>query len=120
MERGYSTRAALQFPVLSNKPVSVKRKRLALVLAGLADLVQLVFFPATSEGVLSPYNDAIDVAAAIAILVVLGFRWRLLLALALELVPFAAMFPSWTAVVATIPADATDRAGPAALHDRSP
>jgi hypothetical protein len=34
-----------------------------------------------------------------------GFRWRLVAALAVELVPGLALFPSWTAFVAMLPND---------------
>jgi hypothetical protein len=44
----------------------------------------------------------LDAVTAIALLVVLGFRWRLALALAAELVPGVALFPSWTAVVLSV------------------
>jgi hypothetical protein len=33
----------------------------------------------------------------------LGWRWRTALAFALELVPGLSLFPSWTALVATLP-----------------
>ena len=83
--------------------VTPGRKKAALVIAGLADLVQLGFFPVFGEGALSIPDDVLDVVIAIVLFAMLGFKLRILLALAIELVPGVALFPSWTAVVATLP-----------------
>lgn len=84
--------------------VSKRRKTIALGVALFADLVQLVFWPAFLGGAASPCDDAIDVAVALVLSVMLGFNARLALAFALELVPGLDFFPTWTAVVASIPA----------------
>jgi hypothetical protein len=84
--------------------VTPRRKTIALTIAALADAVQLGLFPIFAEGALSIPDDALDFVVAVALLVTLGWRWRLVAALALELVPGVALFPSWTAFVATIPA----------------
>ncbi len=83
--------------------VSPRRKTVALFLAGASDLAQALFFPAFVEGAASPFEVALDVTTATAILLVVGFRWRLALALALELVPGVDLFPTWTAVVLSLP-----------------
>ena len=83
--------------------VTPGRKKAALVVAGLADLVQLGFFPIFGEGALSIPDDVLDVIIAVVLFALLGFKLRILLALAIELVPGVALFPSWTAVVATLP-----------------
>src|SRR3954452_18210156 len=83
--------------------VTPGRKKAALVVARLADLIQLGFFPIFGEGALSIPDDVLDVAIAIVLFAMLGFKLRILLALAIELVPGVALFPSWTAVVATLP-----------------
>lgn len=90
---------------LAGHTVSKTRKRLALALAGLADLVQLGFFPVFGEGALSIPDDVLDVVVALALLVTLGLQWRVLVALAIELVPGVALFPTWTAVVLTVPSE---------------
>ena len=79
-----------------------RRKWIAIAVAAVADLVQLGFAPAFVEGALSPFDLVLDVATAIALLGILGWRWRTAIALALELVPGLALFPSWTLVVATL------------------
>jgi hypothetical protein len=83
-----------------------RRKKVALAIAALADAVQLGFFPVFGGGGLSVPDDVLDFVVAVALVIALGWRWRLVAALALELVPGVALFPSWTAFVATLPASA--------------
>jgi hypothetical protein len=92
--------------------VSSRRKKIALVIAALADAVQLGLFPVFAEGALSLPDDALDALVALTLLVTLGWQWRLVGALAIELVPGAALFPSWTACVMTL---STEASAPAAL-----
>jgi hypothetical protein len=75
---------------------------IALFIAGASDLAQGVFFPAFVEGAASPFDVALDGATALAILLVVGFEWRLAIALAVELVPAVDLFPTWTAVVLSL------------------
>ncbi len=104
---------------LQTHAVSPTRKKVALVLAGLADLVQLGFFPIFGEGALSIPDDVLDVIVAVALFITLGFKLRVLLALAIELVPGVALFPSWTAVVATLPTYEV-KPSPAKLPEKMP
>jgi hypothetical protein len=69
----------------------------------MADLVQIGFFPVFSEGALSMPDDVLDAVIALALLLVLGFRWRLAATLLVELIPGATLFPTWTAVVLSLP-----------------
>jgi hypothetical protein len=46
-----------------------------------------------------PLQWLLDAVTAIALLVVLGFRWPLLIALAIEVIPAIELFPAWTLVV---------------------
>jgi hypothetical protein len=82
--------------------VSSTRKRVALGIAVLSDLAQWLFFPVLSEGAFSPFEIALDAVTALAILLAVGFQWRLLIALVAELVPGLDMFPTWTAVVLSL------------------
>jgi stage V sporulation protein SpoVS len=93
----------LRTRVLGAPAVSRKRKAVALAVAFAADLVQLVLWPAFAEGAASPFDDALDAVVALVLLLTLGVSGRLVLALALELVPGADLFPTWSAVVASIP-----------------
>jgi hypothetical protein len=85
--------------------ISRKRKTIAAFVAGVSDLAQMAFFPAFVEGAASPFEIALDVATALAILLIVGFRWRLALALAAELIPGVDLFPTWTAVVLSLPTE---------------
>ena len=91
----------------TGKPLSAKRKTVAFAIAAAADVLQLAVFPAFSEGAFSPFEDVLDVVVAIALTVTLGFHYRLALAFLLELVPGADLFPTWTAVVMSMPVTAT-------------
>jgi hypothetical protein len=95
---------------LAPRPVSSRRKAVALAIAALADVLQLAVFPAFAEGAASPFEDALDAVVALLLVAVLGFSWRLAAAFALELVPGADLFPTWTAVVVSLPSES-----PAAL-----
>jgi len=86
--------------------VSRRRKAVAFAIALLADLAQLVLWPAFAGGAASPVDDVLDVVVALALWLTLGFSPRLALALVLELTPGADLFPTWTAVVASVPARA--------------
>jgi hypothetical protein len=83
--------------------VTRRRKKIAIAIAALADAVQLGFIPVFGEGLLSLPGDALDLAVAVALVLTLGWQWRVAVALAIELVPAVALFPSWTAFVATLP-----------------
>jgi len=100
--------------------VTPGRKKAALVIAGLADLVQLGFFPIFGEGALSIPDDVLDVIIAVVLFALLGFKLRILLALAIELVPGVALFPSWTAVVATLPTAEVKKIRTEVVQTRTP
>jgi hypothetical protein len=87
---------------LAKHTVSPTRKKIAIAIAALADLIQLGFFPAFAEGALSIPDDVLDVVVAIALFITLGFHWRIFAALLVEIVPGVALFPSWTAVAASV------------------
>lgn len=88
------------FPTLSRR-----RKLLALFLAGLVDLVEIALFPLFLEGAPSPFDLLLDLLAAGALWAVAGFRWRYLLAFAAEALPLVSLFPTWTALVLTLPSE---------------
>ena len=90
----------------AGRPITLTRRRkiLALGVAGVSDLVQLIFAPVFAEGGGSPLDVALDAVTAILILLIVRLEWRLAVALAVELVPGVDLFPTWTAVVLSIPA----------------
>ena len=85
--------------------LSRKRKLVALLIAGCADLVQGVLFPFFVEGGLAPVEWVVDIAVAIGLLLVVGFKARFIGAFVVELVPGLALFPTWTTLVLTLPVD---------------
>ena len=97
---------------LATHAVSPTRKKIAVGIAAFADLLQLGFFPIFGEGALSIPDDVLDAVVAVALVATLGFKWRILLALGIELIPGIALFPSWTAVVLTLPTETPAISGP--------
>ncbi len=51
---------------------------------------------------LPPVQWLLDAATAVVLFAVLGFRWPLLSALAVEAVPALQLFPAWTLVVVAL------------------
>ena len=72
------------------------RWRWALVTAVLSDAVGF------GVALIPPVQWLVDAITAGVLFVVLGFRWPLLGALAIEVVPGMALFPAWTLVVAAL------------------
>jgi amino acid transporter len=72
------------------------RMRWALVIALVSDALgfAVVLFP--------PLQWLLDAITAAALLMVLGFRWPLLIALAIEVIPAIELFPAWTLVVLSL------------------
>jgi hypothetical protein len=83
-----------------------KRRAIALAVAAAADVLQVAVFPAFVEGAVSPFEDVLDAVVAVALVAILGLRWRLAVAIALELVPGMDLFPTWTAVVFSVKVEA--------------
>lgn len=90
---------------MSSAAVPRSRKNWALLVAGASDLVQLLFVPVVVEGAASPFEVALDLTTALVILLVMGFRWRLAMALVAELIPGVDLFPTWTAAVLSMPVE---------------
>jgi hypothetical protein len=100
--------ASTRLPGAAAAHTTRRRKRAALLIAAAGDLAQLALAPLFAAGALSPLDDALDVIIAGLLLLALGRSWRIALALGFELVPGAALFPTWTAVIATLPAQADE------------
>ena len=75
------------------------RRRAARVIAVLVDALQIVVFPAFFPGLVSPYDNALDVLTGIVLTFLLGFHVAFLPTFIAELVPFVDLFPSWTLAV---------------------
>ena len=88
---------------LLGEGVAPRRKHIAIGIAAVCDALQVVFFPVTIEGAASPGELALDVVTALAMMLTLGFQWRLLAVFGIELIPGVALFPSWTAMALLLP-----------------
>lgn len=102
MPKGALTTLRAQAQAVTVPP---RRKALALAIAVVSDVVQFALLPMFTEGFASPFDVVLDVATALAILLVVGFHFRLVFALALELIPGVDLFPTWTAMVLTLPTE---------------
>jgi hypothetical protein len=80
-------------------PLTPGRVRAARILAVSADLLQIAVFPAFSQGFLSPANDILDLAVAVAMIALLGWHWAFIPTLLSEFIPFWDLVPTWTAAV---------------------
>ena len=83
-----------------NSPRS--RYRAAMVVAVVADALQIVCFPLFTEGALSPLDDVLDVVVGVALFRLLGWHWEFLPSLVAELVPGVDLVPFWTLAVANV------------------
>jgi hypothetical protein len=81
------------------RPITRGRVIAARGIAIAADFLQIVVFPAFSEGGASPLDVALDLAVAVALTVLIGWHWAFLPSFAAELVPFVDLIPTWTAAV---------------------
>jgi hypothetical protein len=82
------------------------RWRWALAVALLSDAVGF------GVALIPPVQWLVDAGTAVVLFAVLGFRWALLGALAVEVVPGLALFPAWTLVVAALASTETGKAPP--------
>jgi len=73
-----------------------RRIWIARGLAVLVDLAQFALLPAE----LTPLNNVIDVATALAMFALVGWHWAFLPTVVVEMVPFVDLVPTWTLAVA--------------------
>ncbi len=76
--------------------------RLAMLLAIVADALQLVIFPAFVEGALSPADDILDLGIAAMMVRLLGWHWEFLPTFLVKLVPGVDLVPFWSIAVASV------------------
>jgi hypothetical protein len=78
------------------------RLRAAMILAIIADVLQIVVFPLFAEGALSPAEDILDFGIAAVLVQLLGWHWEFLPAFFAELVPGVDLVPFWTMAVMSV------------------
>jgi hypothetical protein len=78
------------------------RFRTAMILAIVADALQIIVFPAFVEGAISPADDILDLGIGAAMINLLGWHWEFLPTFLAKLVPAADLVPFWTLAVANV------------------
>jgi|ERR1700685_3390891 hypothetical protein len=76
--------------------------RAAMILALIADAVQIIIFPVFVEGGLSPADDVLDFGVAALMIHLLGWHWEFLPSFLGKLVPGLDLVPLWTIAVANV------------------
>jgi hypothetical protein len=73
-----------------------------MILAIVADALQLAIIPLFVEGALSPADDLLDFGVAAALVHLLGWHWEFLPSFLAKLVPGVDLVPFWTMAVASV------------------
>src|SRR5271169_177765 len=76
--------------------------RAAMLLAIVADALQIVIFPAFVAGGLSPADDVLDLGVGALMIHLLGWHWEFLPSFFAKLVPGVDLVPFWTLAVANV------------------
>jgi hypothetical protein len=85
------------------KPFSTRtRFQVAMILAIVADALQIVLLPLFVEGAESPADDILDLGIGFAMVRLLGWHWEFLPSLLAKLVPGVDLVPFWTLSVANV------------------
>ncbi len=74
----------------------------AMILAVIADALQIVIFPLFVEGGLSPADDVLDLGIGVMMIHLLGWHWEFLPSFFAKLLPGVALVPCWTIAVASV------------------
>lgn len=78
------------------------RLRTAMVLAILADVLQILVFPLFVEGAESPADDLLDVGVGFVLFRLLGWHWEFMPSFFAKLVPGVDLVPLWTLAVVSV------------------
>ena len=73
-----------------------------MILAIIADALQIVLFPVFVEGALSPADDVLDFGIGALMVNLLGWHWEFLPSFIAKLVPGVDLVPLWTIAVANV------------------
>jgi|ERR1700728_3703191 hypothetical protein len=80
----------------------VMRFRIALILAIVADALQIILLPLFVEGAESPADDVLDAGVGAALIFLLGWHWEFAPSFLAKLVPGVDLVPLWTLAVANV------------------
>jgi hypothetical protein len=78
------------------------RLQAAIILALIADALQVVVFPLFIQGAASPADDILDLGMAAILFRLLGWHWEFLPSFLAKLVPGVDLIPCWTIAVANV------------------
>jgi hypothetical protein len=78
------------------------RFQTAMVLAIVADALQIVVFPLFVQGALSPADDILDLGIGAAMIHLLGWHWEFLPSFLAKLMPGVDLVTFWTLAVANV------------------
>ena len=78
------------------------RFRAAMILAMVADALQIIVFPLFVEGAASPADDILDFGIGAMMVHLLGWHWEFLPSFLAKLVPGVDLAPLWTLAVANV------------------
>jgi hypothetical protein len=90
---------------VTNETITISpgsRFRAAMILAIVADALQIAVLPVFVEGALSPADDLLDFAMGAALVHLLGWHWEFLPSFLAKLVPGVDLVPFWTMAVANV------------------
>jgi hypothetical protein len=90
---------------VADEPITISQRtrfQVAIILAVLADALQLVFLPLFVEGAESPVDDVLDLGVGAALVGLLGWHWEFLPSAIAKLVPGVDLVPFWTIAVANV------------------
>jgi hypothetical protein len=73
-----------------------------MILAIIADALQIVVFPLFVEGAESPADDILDFGIGAVLVYLLGWHWEFLPSFFAKLVPGVDLVPFWTMAVANV------------------
>ena len=76
--------------------------RSAMILAIIADALQIVVFPLFVEGAAFPVDDILDFTIGAVLVHLLGWHWEFLPSFLAKLVPGVDLVPFWTMAVANV------------------
>ena len=80
----------------------ITRFRAAMIMAIIADALQIFLLPLFAEGAMSPADDILDLGVGAALAYLLGWHWEFLPSFLAKLVPGVDLVPFWTMAVANV------------------
>ena len=90
---------------MTDEPIEISQRtrfQVAMIVAIIADVLQLVFLPLFVEGAESPADDILDLGMGAVLTYLLGWHWEFLPTFAAKLVPGVDLVPFWTIAVANV------------------